>query len=97
MKQTATPPAGSPEPTAPTVALPRFTIHNWTQRDELEVSATEAHGNVPRLVMLHVTAGALHFQHSLSPVQARQMAAQLMLCADAIVAAPYAVECEATI
>lgn len=87
MKQTATP-ASAPAPIAATVEFPRFKTFNWTHRDEVEVIASEAHGpgvdDVPRLVMLYVYAGSLTFQHSMSARQARQLAAQLMLCADAI-------------
>jgi hypothetical protein len=50
----------------------------------LEVAASAPHGRVPSLVALLAHNGSLSLQHSMTANQARQLACQLMVCADAI-------------
>lgn len=77
----ATPPTNTPAP------LPRFQVSNFTRADVIDVQALRHQSESDRvtpLVSLVSSAGSLRFQHDLTPAQARQMAAQLMLCADAL-------------
>lgn len=69
--------------------LVKGAVSNFTDADVLQVSATfyEA-GQVGeeelRLVMLRQSAGSMSFQHSMTPKQARDMAALLVQCAEAL-------------
>ncbi len=88
----ATSPPGDSLASLPTAeharkALPKFEIDNWTGAYVLEIEAAEPCGMVPPLVRIcddRRSNSPLSFQHSMTAFQARQMAAQLMVCADAI-------------
>ena len=58
-------------------------IKNFTQRDEMEVIGTN-HANLGPLVNLVQRVGSVHFQHSMTPAQAREMAEALIQHANAL-------------
>ena len=72
------------DPPKPPTRRTAFTVLNWTLAYELEVSACAPHGEIPALVGVFARGGNLDLHHCMTALQARQMAAQLMLCADAI-------------
>lgn len=57
-------------------------VKNFTNADELELSAHAPHGRCPAVVNLIQHIGSLRFQHGMRPDQARQMAAYLLELAD---------------
>lgn len=59
-----------------------YIIKNWTDADELELSAWAPNGQVPANVTLIARNGSMYFQHGLSPAQCREMAAKLLELAD---------------
>lgn len=58
-------------------------IYQFTERDALEVRG-EHHPTCGKLVSLRQFVGSCHFQFSMSPRQAREMAAALVAHADAL-------------
>lgn len=83
MQKPASAPEGAPTPPTPAI-LPKFTVQNWTNSDELEVSAWPGVRDVPKLINLIAREGSLYMQHGLTPTQAREMAGYLLTCADAL-------------
>lgn len=59
-----------------------FSIPNWTDANSVELTACVPHGSIPALVNMSTHHGSMSFHHSITPDQARIMAAQLMILAD---------------
>ena len=60
-----------------------ISIKNFTLRDEMEVVGSN-HDTLGPLVSLIQRVGSVHFQHSMTPAQAREMAAALITHANAL-------------
>jgi hypothetical protein len=68
-------------------ALPKFTVKNFTDADELKCAALDYSGEQgigEKLVVLNHRAGSMDFQHAMKPAQARELANALNACADAL-------------
>lgn len=59
----------------------KFKVNNFCDRDPVEISASPAHGRIAPTVLLFQSVGAIIFQHSMTPRQAREMAEALIECA----------------
>ena len=58
-------------------------IKNFTKRDEIEIRSGR-YDNIGPLVMMSQTAGSMYLSHSMTPAQAREMAAALVAHANAL-------------
>jgi hypothetical protein len=63
------------------------TIRNFTQTERLNIFGTDHNNRPGKLVSLAIYEGALSLQFSMTPEQAREMAAALIAHADALEAA----------
>lgn len=59
-----------------------FSVPNWTDAYSLDLSTAPPHGLVPALVRFNAGSNGMSFHHSITPDQARNMAACLMILAD---------------
>ena len=61
----------------------KYQINNFCNGDPLTVQTSEPCGEFGPLVYVLCYGGSLSLQHTMSPAQAREMAAALIACADA--------------